>query len=58
MKLNADFFLMLILYKLFYALFAPYNKNGEKISLSASKYILEFYIYYFRYMINLNFTFL
>jgi hypothetical protein len=43
-----------ILHKLFYILFAPNNKQGEKIFVSVSK----FYIYHLRrYMINLRFTF-
>jgi hypothetical protein len=42
------------LHKLFYILFAPNNKQGEKIFVSVSK----FYIYHLRrYMINLRFTF-
>jgi hypothetical protein len=46
-----------ILHKLLYALFAPYNKNGEQISKSVCKSASKLYIYYLRrYMINLRFT--
>jgi hypothetical protein len=48
-----------ILHKLFYALFAPYNKKVKiYISESVSLFISEFYIYHLRrYMINLRFIF-
>jgi hypothetical protein len=46
------------LYKLFYALFAPYNEKGEKIFVFISDFVSEFYIYHLiRDIINLSLIF-
>ena len=47
-----------ILHKLFYALFAPYNKKSEKKYRICFRIHTEFYIYHLRkYRMNLRFTF-